>query len=252
MLKIALCGACGRMGKTIVRQLLREPDMKLVAAIDAPGTPFEGKDAGEVAGEGETGVRVVGAEKLEQVLRETKPDVLVDFTAAEATVENVRVACSLGISVVVGTTGFTPKQLEEIRECVRKSGVRAVLSPNMSVGMNAVFELLEDASAQLPDYDVEIVEAHHAKKRDAPSGTAVRMADLIEQKTGRRPRIHSIRAGEIVGDHTVIFAGPGERVEIIHRAQGREAFAAGLIKVIRGLFTKGRPGEVLGSREVLF
>jgi 4-hydroxy-tetrahydrodipicolinate reductase len=252
MLKVALCGACGRMGRTIVRQLLKELDMKLVAAIDAPGTPLEGKDIGEVAGEEEIGVRVVGADKLEKALKETKPDVLVDFTVAEAAVENVKAACSLGIPVVVGTTGFTPKQLEEIREYVRKSGVRAVLSPNMSVGMNVIFELLEAASTQLADYDIEIVEAHHAKKRDAPSGTAVRMADLIEQKTGRRPRIHSIRAGEIVGDHTVIFAGPGERVEIVHRAQGREAFAAGLIKVIRGLFSKGRPGEVLGSREVLF
>jgi len=194
----------------------------------------------------------VGADKLEQVLKETKPDVLVDFTTAEAAVENVKVACSLGIAVVVGTTGFTPKQLEEIRESVRRSGVKAVLSPNMATGMNAVFELLEVAAAQLSDYDVEIVEAHHAKKRDAPSGTALKMADLIEQKTGRRPKIHSVRAGEIVGDHTVIFAGPGERVEITHRAQGREAFAAGLIKVIRGLISKGRPGEVLGSREVLF
>jgi 4-hydroxy-tetrahydrodipicolinate reductase len=252
MLKIALCGACGRMGKTIVKQLLKEPDMKLVAAIDAPATPFEGKDIGEIAGEKEIGVKVVGADKLEHVLKETKPDVLVDFTTADAAVENVKVACSLRIPVVIGTTGFTPKQLEEIKQMVRESGVRAVLSPNMAVGMNAVFSLLEIAAAALSDYDIEIVEAHHVKKRDAPSGTALRMADLIEQKTGRRPKIHSIRAGEIVGDHTVIFAGPGERIEIVHRAQGREAFAAGLIKIIRGLFIKGKPGEVLGSREVLF
>jgi 4-hydroxy-tetrahydrodipicolinate reductase len=252
MLKIALCGACGRMGRTIVRLLMKEPDMKLVAAIDAPATPLEGEDIGEIVGEGKTGVKVVGADKLEQTLRETKPDVLVDFTTAEAAVENVKIACSLGINVVVGTTGFTPKQLEELKECIRKSGVRAVISPNMSVGMNAVFELLGIAATQLSDYDVEIVEAHHAKKRDAPSGTALRMADLIEQKTGRRPKIHSIRAGEIVGDHIVIFAGPGERIEITHRAQGREAFAAGLIKVIRGLFAKGKPGQVLESREVLF
>ncbi len=238
------------MGKTIVREMQKQGDLKLVAAIDAPGTPFEGKDMGELAGIGQLGVQVQGADKLGYILDQTKPEVLVDFTVAEAAVENVKQACKHHIDVVVGTTGFKPEQLEEIKHAVRASGVRAVISPNMAYGVNMTFKLLEEFSPLLKDYDIEIVEAHHAKKKDAPSGTALKMAEIIQRKTGRKPQVHSIRAGEIVGDHMIIFAGPGERLEIVHRAQGREAFAHGLFRVIRLLKDKGKPGQILSTLEI--
>lgn len=249
-IKVALCGAAGRMGRTLIRMLVNEPGLELSLAVEAPHTPLEGRDAGEIAGVGRIGLPIRGAEKLEELLAEVKPDVLVDFTVPQACVENVKKACARGVDVVVGTTGLTPQQAREIEEAVRKAGVRAVVSPNMSLGVNLLFNLLERTCARLKDYDVEIVEAHHATKKDAPSGTALKMAGIIEQIAGKKPKIHSIRAGEIVGDHTVIFAGPGERLEITHRAQGREAFASGVIRVLKLLRERGKPGEVLSTEEI--
>lgn len=249
-IRVAVCGAAGRMGKTIIKMLSADPVFELCMAVEAPGTPLEGKDAGEVAGIGKIGVSIIGADKLEEQLHDLKPDVLVDFTTAKAAVENVKKACRCGVDVVVGTTGFTPEELQEIREVVRKHGVRAVVSPNMSRGVNVLFSLIKMVGSRLKDYDVEIVEAHHAMKKDMPSGTALKIGEILEKETGRRPRIHSIRAGEIVGEHRVLFAGPGERLEIIHMAQGREAFASGVLKVIKELKTKGKPGEVLGTQEI--
>lgn len=271
MIKVAVCGACGRMGRLLVRMISEQPDMKVVAAVDAPKTPAAGKDAGEVAGVGKLGVKIVGAEHLAKVIRETKPDVLLDFTNADAAVQNVRVAAEGGVAVVVGTTGFTPKQRAEVAEIVKKRGIAAVVTPNMSVGVNVFFKLVGEAARLLGSgYDVEIVEAHHVHKADAPSGTALRAAEIIAKEfglgkesikcgrpAGKQPRakgeiyIHSIRAGDIVGEHVATFAAPGERVEIVHRAHSRETFAAGALRAIRYIVKKGRPGLVQDMQDVL-
>ncbi len=255
MIRVAVCGACGRMGKLIVRQLSKQSDMKLVAAIDAPGTPSLGEDAGELAGAGKLGVEIVSADKLADVLKESKPDVLVDFTKADAAVQNVKTASEAGVHVVVGTTGFTAEQRDEIERVIRERKIRAVISPNMSVGVNVFFKSVKETARMLgTDYGVEIVEAHHAQKRDAPSGTARRAVQIIAKEFGwseDKIKIKSIREGDIVGEHTVIFFTPEERVEIIHRAQSRETFAAGATKAIRYVVKKGKPGVVQDMQDVL-
>lgn len=255
MIRVAVCGACGRMGKLIVRQISKQADMKLVAAVDAPGTPSAGEDAGEIAGVGKLGVKIVGADKLAEVLKQSKPDVLVDFTKADAAVQNVKTASEVGVSVVVGTTGFTAEQRAEAEEAIKKGKIRAVISPNMSIGVNVFFKSVSETAKMLgSNYGVEIVEAHHVHKRDAPSGTARRAAQIIAGEFGwseDKIKIKSIREGDIVGEHTVIFSTPEERVEIIHRAQSRETFAAGAMKAVHHVVERGKPGVVQDMQDVL-
>ena len=243
------------MGKLIVRQVAKQDDMKLVAVIDAPGTPSAGEDAGEFAGVGKLGVKIVGADKLAEVLKKLKPDVLVDFTKADAAVQNVKTASEAGVSVVVGTTGFTMEQRAELEGAINKGRIRAVISPNMSVGVNVFFKSVKETARMLgSDYGVEIVEVHHVHKRDVPSGTALRAAQIIAEEFGwsvDKIKIKSIREGDIVGEHTVIFSTPEERVEIVHRAQSRETFAAGAMKAIRHIVAKGKPGIVQDMQNVL-
>lgn len=255
MIRVAVCGACGRMGRLIVRQVAKQDDMKLVAAIDVPGTPSAGEDAGELAGVGKLGVNIVGADKLVEVLKQSKSDVLVDFTKADAAAQNVKTASEAGVAVVVGTTGFTAEQRAEMEGAVKKGKIKAVISPNMSVGVNVFFKSVRETARMLgSDYGVEIVEAHHVHKRDAPSGTARRVAQIIADEFGwnvDKIKIKSIREGDIVGEHTVIFSTPEERVEVVHRAQSRETFAAGAVKAIRHVVEKGEPGVVKDMQDVL-
>lgn len=255
MIRVAVCGACGRMGKLIVRQISKQADMKLVAAVDAPGTPSAGEDAGEIAGVGKLGVKIVGADKLAEALKQSKPDVLVDFTKADAAVQNVKTASEVGVCVVVGTTGFTAEQRAEAEEAIKKGKIRAVISPNMSIGVNVFFKSVGETAKMLgSNYGVEIVEAHHVHKRDAPSGTARRAAQIIAGEFGwseDKIKIKSIREGDIVGEHTVIFSTPEERVEIIHRAQSRETFAAGAMKAVRHVVERGKPGVMQDMQDVL-
>lgn len=239
----------------IVCQVTEQNDMELVATIDAPGTPSAGEDAGELAGVGKLGVKIVGADKLAEVLKRSKPDVLVDFTRADAAVQNVKIASEAGVSVVVGTTGFTAEQRAEMERVIRERKIRAVISPNMSVGVNVFFKSVKETARLLgSDYGVEIVEAHHVHKRDAPSGTARKAAQIVADEFGwseDKIKIRSIREGDIVGEHTVIFSTPDERVEIIHRAQSRETFAAGAMKAVRYVVKKGRSGVVQDIQDVL-
>jgi 4-hydroxy-tetrahydrodipicolinate reductase len=271
MIKVAICGSCGKMGRLVVREVSKQRDMKVVAAIEAPNTPYLGQDVGEIAGVGKLDVLVVGAERLEEVLKQTKPDVMVDFTTADAAVQNIKTAAKQGVSIVVGTTGFSPVQRDEIRDAIRERGIRALIAPNMSVGVNVFFKMVEEAAKLLgKEYDVEIVEIHHSQKIDSPSGTALRAAEIIAEAmghdkevikcgraAGKQPRakgeifVHSVRAGDVVGEHIVIFAAPGERVEIVHRAHSRETFAAGVIRAIRHVLSMGKPGEIQDMRDVL-
>lgn len=242
MIKIAVTGACGRMGGLIIENVLKSKDMKLVSAIDVSNI---GKDIGEVMRVGALNVPVEDANNIDSVLENSKPDVLIDFTIAEPAVKNVLAAARKKVNLVVGTTGFTKEQRSIMETSIKYNGVSAVISPNFSIGVNVFFGLLAEAAAHLGDYDIEIIEAHHNQKKDAPSGTALKAAQTISNVLGERelvygrrglsPRkreigIHAVRGGDIVGDHTVLFAGDGERIEIKHQAHSRQAFARGAIR----------------------
>lgn len=271
MIRVGLCGAAGRMGREIIKQIANQADMEIAAAVEAPNSSSLGKDAGEIAGVGPLGVEVQSAENLREVLEKKKVDVLVDFTRAEAAVENIRVAAGLGIPVVVGTTGFSAEQKAEVERIVRENGISAVISPNMSVGVNVFFKLVAETARMLgPEYEAEIVEIHHRGKLDAPSGTALKAAKLIasalglkedaiktgrpagkHEKHGREIYIHSIRAGDVAGEHTVVFAGPAERIELTHRAHHRETFAAGVVRAVRFLKERHDQKKIYDMWDVL-
>lgn len=255
MIRVAVCGASGRMGRLVVRQVSMQNDMKLVAAVDSPGNPMEDKDAGLVAGVAKLDVKMQSSDKLADIIRSAKPDVLIDFTLADASVKNVAVAARAGVAVVVGTTGFTKEQRAAMEESIKKGKVRAVISPNFSVGVNVFFKEARDITRLLGgDYEPSIVEVHHIHKKDAPSGTALRIAEIVAGELGverERIKIKAIREGEVVGEHTLIFLNPHEQVELMHRAKSREAFAVGAVKAARYAVKKGRPGAIRDMQDVL-
>jgi 4-hydroxy-tetrahydrodipicolinate reductase len=242
MINAAVLGACGRMGSLIIENITNSTDIQLVAAFDINNF---GKDAGEFARVGNLGVKISDVKDLEAVLKESKADVLIDFTIAGATAINAPIAARAGVNLIIGTTGLTPEQRAVIDEAIQEGQVSAVISPNFSVGVNVFFKILREAAKYLPDYDIEIIEAHHNQKKDAPSGTALRAADVISEALGGKeyvygregiaPRgkeigIHGVRAGDITGDHTVLFAGNSERIEIKHTAHSRQIFAKGAVR----------------------
>lgn len=255
MIRVAVCGAAGRMGRAIVRQVAGQKDMKLVAAFEVPEHPMMGKDAGLIAGVQKLGVSIVESTKLSEVLKKTKPHVLVDFTVAEASLQNVKAAARAKVAVVVGTTGFTEKQRKDLEKAIKRGRIRAVISPNFSVGVNVFFKLAREAAAILDrDYEPSITEVHHIYKKDAPSGTALRAAEVVAEELGIDPeeiKIKSLREGEVVGDHTLLFSDPYEVLEITHRAKSREVFAAGAMRAIRYVVKKGKPGAIRDMKDVL-
>jgi 4-hydroxy-tetrahydrodipicolinate reductase len=238
------------MGGEVARLVAEQSDMELAAAVEGRGHPGLGSSiAGIVVttSEGDVGI-----------------DVMVDFTVPEASVETARRAAERSCALVVGTTGFSDAQLDELRALA--SDIPFVLAPNMSVGVNLLYGLVRDATAKLKGYDVEIFEMHHRDKRDAPSGTARRIAGIVEEVrggaswrhgregiVGARPKneigIHALRGGDVAGEHQVIYAGDGERIELVHRARSRRAFAAGTIEAIR--FVVNRPAGLYDMRDVL-
>ncbi len=260
-MKIAVNGAAGAMGRRVVGVVAGADDCRLVAALERSGHPELGRDAGMVAGQGELGVPI--AEELA-----VEADVLIDFSSPEATVARARECADAGTAVVVGTTGLSDDQLAELSGHLAER-VPVLIASNMSVGINLLFRLIQRVARALPaGYDVEIVEAHHRRKKDAPSGTALEMArqlcDALDRPEdvllyGRRgavgPRkpseigIHSVRGGDIVGDHTVIFAGEGERLELTHRAGSRDIFARGALQAAR--FLVGKPAGLYSMADVL-
>lgn len=262
MIKVAVIGACGRMGSLIVENITCSSDMQLVAAFDIGNF---GKDAGEFAHVGNLGVQISDIKELESVLKKTQADVIFDFTAPSATAVNAPTAARCGVNLIIGTTGLTPEQRVVIDEAIRENQVSAVISPNYSVGVNVFFKIVREAAKYLADYDVEIIEAHHNQKKDAPSGTALRTADVISEALGGKdyiygreglaPRgkeigIHAVRAGDITGDHAVLFAGNSERIEIRHMAHSREIFVKGAIRAAEWICSQ-KPGiysmdDVLG------
>jgi 4-hydroxy-tetrahydrodipicolinate reductase len=264
MLKIAVTGAAGRMGSYLIKAVTEAEGLQLSAAIERCGHPLVGQDAGITAGCGV--LDVVISDNLAQAL--AVADVLIDFTFPEVTLANAVVCAELGKMMVIGSTGFTPDQRQQLAEVT--DNIAVLLAPNMSVGVNACFKLLKEAANILgEDFDVEIVELHHNKKKDSPSGTAVRMGEVVADALGRDynqvanyhrqgmcgERSHqeigmqSLRGGDIVGEHTVYFIGMGERIEISHRAMSREMFARGAARACQWI--QGQPAGMYDMQDVL-
>lgn len=265
MIKIAIIGF-GRMGKEILGQCL-EDKLEVVAVVDAPESSSIGKDAGSLAGLEALGVLVSSASDLSKTLEKTGPDVAIDFTSPQATLKNSRIAAGKGVNMVIGTTGLSDKEVSEIRDTAKKNNVGVVLSPNMSRGVNIFWKISEKMAEMLPDYDVEILEKHHRFKKDAPSGTALKTAQVIEDaltrslsedavygRKGLSERkkheigIHAVRAGDIVGEHTILFGTLGETLEITHKAHSRGALARGATAAAK--YVHGKKG-FYGMSEVL-
>jgi len=266
MLNIAIAGCSGRMGRALIEAVTQADGMRLCAALDRPGSAFLGKDAGELLG---TPCGVAITDDIEAGLKGAHA--LIDFTRPEGTLHHIALCRKHQVNLIIGTTGFTAEQKQAIQDASRDIGI--VFAPNMSVGVNLTFKLLEMAARILNEgYDIEIVEAHHRHKVDAPSGTALRMGEVVAQALGRdlsecavygregvtgerQPStigFATVRGGDIVGDHTVMFAGIGERVEITHKASSRATFAMGAVRAARFLADK-RNGlfdmqDVLGLR----
>ncbi|WLQ12064.1 4-hydroxy-tetrahydrodipicolinate reductase [Hahella aquimaris] len=245
MTRVAIVGASGRMGKVLVEAVCDNPDATLGAASVRVGSSLVGADAGEIAGMGNRGVACV--DDLAQVLDDF--DVIIDFTSPETTLELLALCRKEGKAIVIGTTGFSEQQKTQLSEAAKDCPV--VFAPNMSVGVNLLLNILALTAKTLgDDYDVEVIEAHHRFKKDAPSGTALRLGEVVAEAlgrdlnecavygregiTGERDKktigFETIRAGDIVGEHTVMFATMGERIEITHKASSRMTFAKGAVK----------------------
>ena len=245
MINIAVMGAAGRMGRCLINVCHQSESCQLSAAIEHSGNPLLGNDAGDIAGIGALNVKLV--DKLSDVADQF--DVLIDFSSTETTLDNLAFCIAHNKKIVIGTTGFSDEQKQHISDAAKRISV--MFAPNMSVGVNLCFKLLDMAARVLgDDVDIEIIEAHHRHKVDAPSGTALRMGEVVadalgrnlddcavygrEGNTGERDRktigFETIRAGDIVGDHTVMFAAEGERVEITHKASSRMTFANGAVR----------------------
>ena len=264
MLKVAIAGASGRMGRMLVQALLADPQASLSAALDIEGSPALGQDAAAALGQ-TSGVTITADLRCGLA----GADVLIDFTRPEGTLAHLAVCRALGLRAVIGTTGLTPMQQEQIAAHAQHIGI--VLAPNMSVGVNVMLRLLETAARSLgDDSDVEVIESHHRHKVDAPSGTALALGEAVARArgvtladqgvftrhghTGERARgaigFASVRGGDIVGEHTVLFAGAGERIEIVHKSSSRANYAEGALRAAHWVGGRG-PGlysmaDVLG------
>jgi len=264
MTNIAIIGAAGRMGHSLLRACLAAPGMKLTAAVERKDSPDIGIDAGALAGLKNLGVTITADVSAAIAVSE----VAIDFTRPESTLVTLAVCRAQGKRLVIGTTGFSPEQREEIVHASRE--IPIVMAPNMSVGVNLCLKLLEIAASVIGgNTDIEIIEAHHRHKVDAPSGTALRMGEVVAQALGRDLReraiygregytgerdrktigFSTIRAGDIVGDHTVMFADEGERVEITHKASSRMTFAKGAVRAADWLMEQ--PAGLYDMQDVL-
>jgi 4-hydroxy-tetrahydrodipicolinate reductase len=261
-IKAIVIGAAGKMGSRIIHIISETPSIVLYRAIERPDHPFIGKDIGEVIGLGKMDI------SLEGELKKAGGDVIINFTNPKTSIESLEFAKEIGSAIVIGTTGLSPEQIDRVKNLSKS--VQCVFSPNMSVGVNVMFRIVQEVAQVLgPDYDIEIFEAHHRLKKDSPSGTAVKLGELIAKAIGRdfgkvgvygrkgmvgeRTKeeigMQVIRAGDIVGEHTVLFGGIGERLEIIHRAHSRDNFARGAIRA--ALWVVNQPNGLYDMQDVL-
>jgi 4-hydroxy-tetrahydrodipicolinate reductase len=263
-MKIAVSGAAGRMGRRILALSAGRSDIQITGALEAPTHPAQGKDAGEGAGIGPIGVPITS--DRQEILKNC--EILIDFSAPDVSVANVQAAAAMGKAIVVGTTGFSEDQRKDLNEYGPKT--RCLVAPNMSVGVNLLFGLVEMTARTLgPNYDVEIVETHHKMKKDAPSGTADKLARIVAETLSRdldssavygrhgiigerKPQeigVMALRGGDIIGEHTVMFITEGERIELTHRAHNRDALAKGALQAAVWLIS--RPNGLYDMQDVL-
>jgi 4-hydroxy-tetrahydrodipicolinate reductase len=264
MVRIAVAGAAGRMGSRITALSREYEGLRLAGAFERKGHKDIGKDVGAAAGIGDTGVKL--ADSPESIIDAV--DIIISFTTVEASLEHLRLASSKGKAMVIGTTGFSKDNLNEVSELTKK--IPCVMASNMSMGVNLLLKILQDIARVLGEgYDIEIIEAHHRMKKDAPSGTALKMAQVIAEalkrnldevavyarkgiigeRTAKEIGIQTIRAGDIVGEHTVIFGGLGERIEIVHKVSSRDTFARGALRA--ALWVYGKPAGLYDMQDVL-
>jgi 4-hydroxy-tetrahydrodipicolinate reductase len=264
MIRIAVAGAAGRMGSRITALSKEYHDLKLTGAFEKRAHSAVGKDIGSIVGIGETGIKL--SDSLEEIV--DNADVIIDFTTPNSTKENIKVASKKGKAMIIGTTGFSKDDIKEIESLIRS--IPCVMASNMSTGVNLLLRVLQDVARVLGDeYDIEIIEAHHRLKKDAPSGTALKMAQviadalhrsldevavytrkgLIGERAKKEIGIQTIRAGDIVGEHTVIFGGLGERIEVTHKVSSRDTFARGALRA--ALWISGKPAGPYDMQDVL-
>jgi 4-hydroxy-tetrahydrodipicolinate reductase len=235
MIKLGVLGAGGRMGRRIIELAKEDKDFEVMLALERRGHPMVGKELGAIkVSSSADGIFLV--------------DAVVDFTLPDAAVENLNYVLKYKKPLVLGTTGFKDTQIDKIEEAAKSIAI--IFSPNMSIGVNLLFGLVGDVAQKLGSaYDIEIVEAHHKAKKDAPSGTAKKMAQAIADATGRNIAVHAIRAGDIIGDHTIVYAGNQERIEIKHQAHSRDVFAIGALRAMKWLVHK--PAGLYSMQDVL-
>lgn len=264
MVKIVVAGAAGRMGGRISALSQEYPGLHLVGAFERKGHKDIGKDIGSLVGLGDMGIRLLDSPKT---IIDTA-DVIISFTTVESSLEHLRLASSRGKAIVIGTTGFSKENVQEVIGLTRN--IPCVMASNMSTGVNLLLKVLQDIARVLGEsYDIEIIEAHHRMKKDAPSGTALKMAQVIAdaldrnldqvavysrkgiigERTAGEIGIQTIRAGDIVGEHTVIFGGLGERIEVTHKASSRDTFARGALRA--ALWVSGKVGGLYDMQDVL-
>lgn len=257
MIRVVVGGATGKLGSLVCSLVTSQKDMRLVGGLVSIGSERVGKEI-------VVGVQARGMDRMDEVLPEA--DVYVDLTSPTAIGKNLKTIMRPGLNYVIGTTGIPAEVVADLRSHLREHGSSAVVAPNFSVGVNVFFKTCDMLARSLKDYDVEIVEVHHSQKKDAPSGTARRAAEIVSAATdighiiygregmvgarGREIGIHSVRAGDVVGEHTVIFAGKKERIELTHRTHSREAFAEGCLLAIRWVAGR-KDGMVHSMEEVL-
>ncbi len=258
---LAVNGVCGRMGVRIVQLAQEETELAVICGLEAPHHPRQGHDVGEVAGLGRLGIPVT-----KQIPLEPKPDVVIDFSLPEGTIAVLSTCVQRRIPLVVATTGHNPHQRKEIEAAAHETAI--LLAPNMSLAMNVLMKLLAEASRVLADkdFDVEIVERHHRFKKDAPSGTALRLAEIVQRAMGQtrlqhgreglvgeRPHgeigIHAVRVGDNVGEHAVVFSTLGETLELTHRAHTRDCYVRGALRAAK--FLAGKPAATYSMADVL-
>jgi len=251
MTRISIIGANGRMGKTIGQIVHDAPDLTYVGGVDIEaGTLFDAP--------------IYEIQKLQAFVTDQRPDVMVDFTVASASVKNIPEVAKLGVNIILGTTGFTKEQQTEIENAIKTGNAAAVISTNFSIGMNIFWALVREAAGRLKDYDIEVIEAHHRYKKDAPSGTARTILEILHETIGQKEEVygrngmqergneigvHVIRGGDIIGDHTVSFSKNYETIELSHRAHDRAVFAQGAVLAAR--FVADKKSGIYTMKDVL-
>jgi len=271
LVRLLILGAAGAMGKLISKLALQDDEIEVIAACDLISI---GQELSKLAGADDPNkIKITGIDNLQKVIEDTRPEVAVDFSIAKATEQNCPICIKNKVRCVIGTTALSQDFIGKLENLIKENETPVVLSSNMATGVNIIFKMASILATYLPEWDIEIIEQHHHRKADSPSGTAVTIGKIIAESIGvnfedvakfgrdfgqnkrelgakKEIGIHAIRAGDIVGDHTVLFAGPGERIELKHQAHSRECFASGSIKAIK-FIAVAKENRIFETREVL-